>query len=177
MMMNRCKQRCNLYSRDVTETATPSDAVPVSKDWSQQMDEAEKLMTLDEYRKQKEEKKKLNQEKLPQFNRRTAGEGEDPKIWKQPEQVYRKKNDDDDDDESAGEGESGAEESGSGEEETEEEQTSGRKRIISIPLQFKPIEGPRGPAGSYGSKGGSRRGGGGGRYNDRPNRDDQQTCK
>ena len=64
-------------------------------------------MTLDEYKKQKEEQKKMKQEKLPQFNRRTAGEGADPKQWAEPQLVYRKKNDDEQDDDE--EAESGAE--------------------------------------------------------------------
>jgi hypothetical protein len=38
-----------------------------------------------------EVKKRAQQEKLPQFNRRVAGEGEDPKAWQQFEQEYRKK--------------------------------------------------------------------------------------
>jgi len=45
---------------------------------------------------------------------------------------------------------------------------SGKKKLITIPLRFKPIEIPRG---SGGSRGGQRRGGGN-RF--RPNRDDQQ---
>jgi len=58
------------------------------------------------------------------------------------------------------------------EEEAEEEQTSGKKKIITIPLRFKPIEIPRG--GPLGSRGGPRRGGGGGgRFRDRPFRDDR----
>jgi len=52
-------------------------------------------MTLEEYKKQLEEKKRAQQEKLPQFNRRVAGEGEDPKNWQQFEQEYRKKNEGD----------------------------------------------------------------------------------
>lgn len=56
------------------------------------MDEAEKQMTLDEYKKQIEAKKRAQQEKVPQFNRRVAGEGEDPKSFKPFEQEYRKKN-------------------------------------------------------------------------------------
>ncbi len=62
-------------------------------------------------------------------------------------------------------------------EELEEEQISGKKKVITIPLRFKPIEIPRG--GPAGSRGGPRRGGsgGGGRYRDRPpNRDDQPRC-
>ena len=47
-------------------------------------------MTLDEYKKQIEAKKRAQQEKVPQFNRRTAGEGEDPAAWKKFEQEYRK---------------------------------------------------------------------------------------
>ena len=179
---------------DVAETGDAAGAATTPpKDWSQQVDEAEKQMTLDEYKKQKEEQKKLNQEKLPQFNRRTAGEGADPKQWAEPQQVYRKKTgDDQDDDDEAESGDEGRSkenepsdiqclcyviESGSGEEEAEEEHTTGKKKIISIPLQFTPIDGPRGPAGGFNSRGGPRRGGGVGRSRDRPGRDDQQQCK
>ena len=52
-----------------------------------------------------------------------------------------------------------------------EEQASGKKKVITIPLRFKPIELPRG--GPAGSRGGPRRGGsggGGGRYRDQPPR-------
>jgi hypothetical protein len=47
-------------------------------------------MTLDEYKRQIEAKKRAQQEKVPQFNRRIAGEGEDPKAWQQFGQEYRK---------------------------------------------------------------------------------------
>lgn len=56
------------------------------------MEEAEKQITLDEYKKQIEAKKRAQQEKVPQFKLRTAGEGEDPKNWKPVAQEYRKKN-------------------------------------------------------------------------------------
>ena len=56
-------------------------------------------MTLDEYKKQVEAKKRAYQEKVPQFNTRVAGEGEDPKSWQKFEQEYRKKNDEDEYDE------------------------------------------------------------------------------
>jgi len=65
-------------------------------------------MTLDEYRRQLEEKKRANQEKLPQFNRRTAGEGEDLGNWQNFKHEYRKKNDNEESDEEVEEG-SGAE--------------------------------------------------------------------
>ena len=52
----------------------------------------------------------------------------------------------------------------------EEEQISGKKKLITIPLRFKPIEIPRG---SGGPRGGQRRGGN--RY--RTDRDEQQRCK
>lgn len=65
-------------------------------------------MTLDEYKKQLEAKKRAYQEKVPQFNTRAAGEGEDPKAWQKFAQEYRKKNDDDEDEEEEEEG-SGAE--------------------------------------------------------------------
>ncbi len=51
-------------------------------------------------------------------------------------------------------------------EELEEEQISGKKKVITIPLRFKPIELQRGSAGS---RGGPRRGAN--RF--RPNRDEQ----
>jgi hypothetical protein len=66
-------------------------------------------MTLDEYKKKIEEKKRAQQEKLPQFKTRAAGEGEDPKSWQKFEQEYRKKNDGE-------ESEEEEEEEGSGEE-------------------------------------------------------------
>jgi len=135
-----------------------AQSAPASKDWSQQVDEAEKQMTLDEYKKQMEAKKRANQEKLPQFNTRAAGEGEDPKALQKLGHEYRKKNDDDESEEEEG---SDVEENDSGEE-VEEEHNSGKKKLISIPLRFKPIEMPRGT-------GGQRRGGG--RF--RPNRDEQ----
>jgi hypothetical protein len=98
----------NLNFSEITEGT--GQAAPVPKDWSQQVDEAEKQMTekqmtLDEYKRQLGEKKKAHLEKLPQFNTRTAGEGEDPATWKKAEHVYRKKNDDGESEE----GESGAE--------------------------------------------------------------------
>lgn len=130
-------------------------------------------MTLDEYKKQLEAKKRAHQEKLPQFNIRTAGEGEDPKNWQKFEQEYRKKTDGE-------ESEEEEEEEGSGEEgslitltyslsnhvfvlenesgdDLEEEQASGKKKLIAIPLRFKPIDLPRGSANS---RFGQRRGGG-----------------
>jgi hypothetical protein len=66
-------------------------------------------MTLDEYKKQIEAKKQAHQEKLPQFNRRIAGEGEDPNSWKNFEHVYRKKNPGEESNEEELEEESGAE--------------------------------------------------------------------
>ncbi|CAF2592826.1 unnamed protein product [Rotaria sp. Silwood2] len=146
------------------ETTEATGATP--KDWAQQVDEAEKQMTLDEYKKQLEAKKRAYQEKLPQFNTRVAGEGEDPKSWHKFEQEYRKKTDDDDEEEDEDEDGSGIEENESGEE-VEEEHLSGKKKVITIPLRFKPIELSRGSAGS---RGGQRRGGN--RF--RPNRDEQQ---
>jgi hypothetical protein len=136
-------------------------------------------MTLDEYKKQVEAKKRANQEKLPQFKTRAAGEGEDPKEWQKPEHVYRKKTDGDESDEGEDEEEgSGVEgkfrfeinksktflfiENESGEE-VEEEHLSGKKKLISIPLRFKPIDIPRG------SRGGQRR--------FRGNHSDQPRCK
>jgi len=160
----------NPVSDEITEAT--GHGAPVPKDWAQQVDEAEKQMTLDEYKKQLEVKKRAHQEKLPQFNRRIAGEGEDPKHWQKFEQEYRKKNEgEESDDEELEEG-GGSEENVSGEE-NEEEQISGKKKIITIPLRFKPIEIPRG--GPAGSRGGPRRGSG--RYRDRPNRDDHQRSK
>ncbi|UJR15415.1 hypothetical protein I4U23_002362 [Adineta vaga] len=143
-------------SDEINETTAQS--APVSKDWAQQVEEAEKQMTLDEYKKQLEAKKRAHQEKLPQFKTRVAGEGEDPKSLLKLGHEYRKKNDDDEDEEEE-EG-SEVEENESGD---EEEHTSGKKKLIAIPLRFKPIEIPRG-------SGGQRRGGG--RF--RPNRDEQQ---
>ena len=58
------------------------------------------------------------------------------------------------------------------ENEDEDEHVSGKKRIIAIPLHFNATELSRG--GSFGPRGGPRRGG---RYRDRPYRDDQQRCK
>ncbi len=77
-------------SSEITETT--AQVAPVTKDWAQQVDEAEKQMTLDEYKQKLEAKKRAHQEKLPQFNTRAAGEGEDPKAWQKFEQEYRKKN-------------------------------------------------------------------------------------
>lgn len=127
-----------------------------TKDWSQRVDEEEqKMMTFDEYKKQVEEKKKQTLEKLPQFNRRNAGEGEDPQTWKPPQEVYRKKNEDDGSDEEEEEGDSQGEEAGS--EDEGDEQVIGKKKIIQIPLRFKPIEVPRGAsAGRGGRRGGPR---------------------
>jgi hypothetical protein len=73
-------------------TETTAQTAPASKDWAQQVDEAEKQMTLDEYKKQIEAKKRANQEKLPHFKTRAAGEGEDPKAWQKFDHEYRKKN-------------------------------------------------------------------------------------
>ena len=56
-------------------------------------------------------------------------------------------------------------------EEIEEEHSTGKKKYISIPLQFKPIETLRGPPSSRGRQ----RRGGGVRYPS--NRDEQQTRK
>lgn len=126
-----------------------------TKDWSQRVDEEEqKLMTFDEYKKQVEEKKKQTSEKLPQFNRRTAGEGEDPQAWKPPQEVYRKKNEDEATDEDEEEGDSQGEEAGS--EDEGDEQVIGKKKIIQIPLRFKPIETPRGASAGRGGRRGPR---------------------
>lgn len=158
------------YSEITETTAQPAGT---TKDWAQQVEEAEKQMTLDEYKKQLEVKKRANQEKLPQFKIRVAGEGEDPKNWQKFEHEYRKKNDGEESDEEE------EEEEGSGEEgllitmtyskskdllylenesgdELEEEQASGKKKLIAIPLRFKPIDLPRGSANS---RFGQRRGG------------------
>lgn len=76
------------------ETADATDqAAPSAKGWAEQVEEAEKQMTLDEYKKQVAAKKRAQQEKVPQFKTRIAGEGEDPKAWKPVMQEYRKKND------------------------------------------------------------------------------------
>ncbi|CAF1645097.1 unnamed protein product [Adineta ricciae] len=144
-------------SDEITETT--AQGAPTSKDWAQQVDEAEKQMTLDEYKKQIEAKKRANQEKLPQFKTRAAGEGEDPKALTKLGHEYRKRNDDDEEEEEE-EG-SEVEENESGEE--EEEHMIGKKKLISIPLRFKPIEIPR-------NSGAQRRGGN--RF--RSNRDEQQ---
>ena len=61
-------------------------------------------MTLDEYKKQIEAKKRAHQEKLPQFNTRVAGEGEDPKSLQKLGHEYRKKNADDESGEEEEEG-------------------------------------------------------------------------
>ncbi|CAF3162803.1 unnamed protein product [Rotaria sp. Silwood2] len=150
---------------DTPDTTDQAAAAAASKGWAQQVDEAEKQMTLDEYKKQLEAKKQAQHEKFPQFNRRAPNEGVDPKEWQKYEQKYRKKNDDEESDGEQLEEGSGGEENES-EEEVEEEHLSGKKKIITIPLRFKPIEIPRG------SRGGQRRGAG--RYQDRPYRDDQQ---
>ncbi|CAF4248877.1 unnamed protein product, partial [Rotaria magnacalcarata] len=55
------------------------------------------------------------------------------------------------------------------EEEIDEENTVGKKKIITIPLRFKPVDLPRG------GYGGPRRGAG--RVHDRSYRDDYQTSK
>jgi len=96
-----------INSSEITETTDPAAAA--GKNWAQQVDEAEKQMTLDEYKKQLEEKKRAQQEKLPQFNRRVAGEGEDPKTWQKFEQEYRKKNEGEESDEEQLEEGSGSE--------------------------------------------------------------------
>jgi hypothetical protein len=85
-------------------TETTAQIAPASKDWAQQVDEAEKQMTLDEYKKQIEARKRANQEKLPQFKTRAAGEGEDPKSLLKLGHEYRKKNDGDESDEEGEEG-------------------------------------------------------------------------
>lgn len=145
-----------ICSSEINELTAQS--APASKDWAQQVDEAEKQMTLDEYKKQLEAKRRANQEKLPQFKTRVAGEGEDPKALQKLGHEYRKKNDDDESEEEEG---SELEENESGDED-EEEQLSGKKKLINIPLRFKPIEMPR-----RGGAGGA----GGNRY--RTNRDEQ----
>ncbi|CAF1407567.1 unnamed protein product [Rotaria sp. Silwood1] len=150
------------------QTATAAAAAAASKGWAQQVDEAEKQMTLDEYKKQLEAKKQAHHEKVPQFNRRAPNEGVDPKEWQKFEQKYRKKNDDEESNDEENEEGSGDEENES-EEDIEEENISGKKKIITIPLRFKPIEFPRG------SRGGLRRGTS--RYQDRPYRDDQRRSK
>jgi hypothetical protein len=127
-------------------------------------------MTLDEYKKQIEAKKRAQTEKLPQFNTRTAGEGEDPKAWQKPAEVYRKKNNADESDEDEEEEVSGAEENES-DDDLEEEQSNGKKKLIVIPLHFKPIDVPRGS-----SRGGRSRGGNP-RFRDRPARDEQGARK
>ena len=159
--------KTNLVSCISSETTeTTGQEGGVAKDWAQQVDEAEKQMTLDEYKKQIEAKKRAQTEKLPQFKTRTAGEGEDPKAWEKPAEVYRKKTNADDSEEEEEEEVSGVEDNES-EEELEEEQSGGKKKLIVIPLHFKPIDVPRGSA-----RGGPRRGGNP-RYRDRPPRDEQ----
>ncbi|CAF0779852.1 unnamed protein product [Rotaria sordida] len=153
---------------DIPDTTEQTTTTATSKGWAQQVDEAEKQMTLDEYKKQLVAKKQAQQEKIPQFNRRIANEGVDPKEWQKYEQKYRKKNDDEESNDEEIEEASGGEENES-EEEVEEEQISGKKKVITIPLRFKPIEISRG------SRGGQRRGTG--RYQDRPYRDDQRRSK
>jgi len=103
------------------------------KNWSEQVDEAEKQMTLDEYKKQQEQKKKQNAIQLPEFNIRQAGEGEDPKVWQQPKHVYRKKQTSDEEGED--DEEDVEEEEGENEDE-EEEATTGKKKLLNIPLKF-----------------------------------------
>ncbi|CAF4653906.1 unnamed protein product [Rotaria sp. Silwood1] len=154
----------NPEEHPITDETTETTG-PTSKDWAQQVEEAEKQMTLDEYKRQLEAKKRAYQEKLPQFKTRVAGEGEDPKNWHKFEQEYRKKTGDDEDEDEEDEDGSGIEENESGEE-LEEEHIGGKKKLITIPLRFKPIELSRGSAGS---RGGQRRGGN--RF--RPNRDEQ----
>lgn len=158
-------------------TETPGDGTaPAPKNWSQQVDEAEKQMTLDEYRKQVEAKKRAQQEKVPQFNPRAANEGVDPKQFKDFAQEYRKKNEGEESEEEVEEEDEGRMRSESiadrlvlfleneeEEENDEEQQASGKKKVINIPLYFKPIEMPRG---------GPRRGTG--RF--RPNRDERTRC-
>ena len=56
-------------------------------------------MTYDEYKKQLNAKKQVQKEKIPQFNRRAAGEGEDLRNWQNFQHKYQKKNDDDKSDE------------------------------------------------------------------------------
>jgi hypothetical protein len=159
-----------LFFREITETTGQTGAV--SKDWSQQVDEAEKQMTLDEYKKQIEARKRAQQEKLPQFNTRTAGEGEDPKVWLKPAQVYRKKSHADDSGEDDDDEEGSEQEEDESADELEEEQQSGKKKLISIPLHFKPLEMSRGS-----SRGGGQRRGNNPRYRDRSDRDEQAPRK
>jgi len=123
--------------------------------WAQQVDEAEKQMTLDEYKKQMEVKKRAQQEKLPQFKTRTAGEGEDPKGWQKPAQVYRKKTNADQSDDEEEEEEEEIDEDEDVEE--EEEQMVGKKKLINIPLHFKPIATGRGGSARGGRRGGNPR--------------------
>ena len=137
----------------VTEETT--DAAGQAASWAQQVDEAEKQMTLDEYKKQLEAKKRAQLEKLPQFKTRTAGEGEDPKGWTKPAQVYRKKaNAEQSGDEEEEEDEDEVEDDDEAE---EEEQLIGKKKLINIPLRFKPIETGRGGSARGGRRGGNPR--------------------
>jgi hypothetical protein len=55
-------------------------------------DEDNSLMTLDEYKRQREAKKNALASVVPKLNIRTAGEGEDPSCWEQPQKIYRKGN-------------------------------------------------------------------------------------
>lgn len=114
-----------------------------SRAWHDVVEEAEqRQLTLDEYKRQNEAKKKLAQEKIPALKPRAAGEGEDPNAWKQVQQVYRKKNDDEVSEEDA--------ENEDEESEVDEEETAAKKKILTIPLTFKDNQ-PRDTRGSFNS--------------------------
>ncbi|CAF0894695.1 unnamed protein product [Rotaria sordida] len=89
-------------------------------------------MTLDEYKKQREAEKKVNQLILPNFKTQAAGESHYRNVWKNPEPIYSKADNDD-------AMESNSEETKC-EENLEQEQSKNKKKLITIPLRFKPFE-------------------------------------
>lgn len=156
---------------DETTTSPSAPTGSSRKDWSTEVDEAEKnQLTFEEYKRQQDELKRLAQEKVPALKPRVAGEGEDPKAWKKFEQVYRKKNDDD-----ASEDE---EEEEVEDEDDGQEEYVGKKKVLNIPLTFKDKPITRGTGGSFESHDGPRRGSGAyrGRERDYDSNNDQRTA-
>ncbi|CAF4784080.1 unnamed protein product, partial [Rotaria sp. Silwood1] len=87
---------------------------------------------LEEYRQQREAKKKANQLLLLKFKTQDTGKVQNTKVWKDPGQTYSSANNDNESEDEDEETEC--------EESLENEQLKDKKNLISIPLVFKPFE-------------------------------------
>ncbi|CAF3062826.1 unnamed protein product [Rotaria sp. Silwood2] len=89
-------------------------------------------MTLDEYRKQREVEKKVNQSVLLKFKTQDTGKAQNLNAWKNLGQTYSRVNNDEESEDEDEETEC--------EENLEKEKLKNNKSLSSIPLIFKPFE-------------------------------------